>query len=287
MLTRWDYLMAKENMESSYKQAKNSTGPATKKVNAATEGQSSGGMGGFAKGLSVIEAFSNNHEGMSIADIARITGLDRATARRCIITLVNTGYATANGRLYSLTPRVLRLSSAYLNASLPRLLQPSLESLAEKLHESCSAAILDKTEIMYIARASQHRVMSIGLQIGSRLPAYCTSMGRVLLAALPTEEARERLRSTERKPLTPHTLTKIDDLMEELNSVRGAGYAINDQELELGLRSIAVPVRNIAGKVVAALNVGVPAAHISTTQLRKAFLPQLLDETAKLAEVLP
>lgn len=246
-----------------------------------------GGMGGFAKGLSVIEAFGASNEGLTIADIARLTGLDRATARRCVITLVHTGYATANGRLYTLTPKVLRLSAAYLNAPLPSLIQPSLENVAEKLHESCSASVLDGGEIVYIARAAQLRVMSIGLNTGSRLPAYCSSMGRVLLAALPEDEARERLEASDRIKRTEKTLTDIDDLLQELERVRRNGYAINDQELEVGLRSIAVPVYNMAGDVVAALNVGVQAARRSTKDLKTDILPILLEEQEKLRQHLP
>lgn len=246
-----------------------------------------GGMGGFAKGLSVIEAFGASNEGLTIADIARLTGLDRATARRCVITLVHTGYATANGRLYTLTPKVLRLSAAYLNAPLPSLIQPSLENVAEKLHESCSASVLDGGEIVYIARAAQLRVMSIGLNTGSRLPAYCSSMGRVLLAALPEDEARERLEASDRIKRTEKTLTDIDDLLQELERVRRNGYAINDQELEVGLRSIAVPVYNMAGDVVAALNVGVQTARRSTKDLKTDILPILLEEQEKLRQHLP
>lgn len=247
----------------------------------------SGGMGGFAKGLSVIEAFGSSNDALTIADVARLTGLDRATARRCVITLVNTGYASVNGRLYSLTPRILRLSAAYLNASLPHLLQPSLETIAEEIHESCSASILDGQEIVYIARASQQRVMSIGLNVGSRLPAYCSSMGRVLLAALSEEDARQRLLATDLKSRTQKTLTDINDLMAELNRVREAGYAINDQELEIGLRSIAIPLYNMSGTVIAALNVGLQAAYLSNEQLKSKILPRLLEEQKKLREQLP
>lgn len=244
-------------------------------------------MGGFAKGLLVIEAFGHGVEGLTLADVARLTGLDRATARRCVLTLVNAGYAVAENRHFRLTPRILRLSQAYLAAPLPRLLQPSLETLAEKLHESSSACVLDGTEIVYIARAAQHRVMSIGLTTGSRLPAFCTSMGRALLASLPPSQAREILEASDRTPRTKRTITDIDKLMAKLEEVRRLGYAMIDQELEIGLRSLAVPVRNTQGRVVAAINVGMQATRATPEQLRADFLPHLLKAQAHLAEIIP
>ena len=244
-------------------------------------------MGGFAKGLLVIEAFGQGVEALTLADIARLTGLDRATARRCVLTLVNAGYAVAENRHFRLTPRILRLSQAYLAAPLPRLIQPSLETLAEQLHESSSACVLDGTEIVYIARAAQHRVMSIGLTTGSRLPAYCTSMGRALLASLPAAQARAILQASKRIARTKRTITDIDKLTAKLDEVRRLGYALIDQELELGLRSLAVPVRNTQGRVVAAINVGVQATRATPEQLRMEFLPHLLSAQTHLAEILP
>lgn len=244
-------------------------------------------MGGFAKGLMVIEAFGQGLEALTMADIARITGLDRATTRRCVLTLVNAGYAAAENRHYRLTPRILRLSQAYLAAPLPRILQPSLESLAEELHESCSACVLDGTEIMYVARATQHRVMSVGLNTGSRLPAYCTSLGRVLLASLPSAQARSILSASKRVALTKRTITALDKLIAKLDEVRSLGYAVVDQELEIGLRSIAVPIRNSSGRVVAAMNVGTQATRVTLERMRTEFLPALLTAQAHIAEILP
>lgn len=254
-----------------------------------SEKQSSqaGGMGGFAKGLQVIEAFSASAEALTIAEVAHLTGLDRATARRCIITLINSGYALAEGRRFKLTPRVLRLSQSYLNSPLPRLLQPYLEALAERLQESCSSAVLDGTDISYVARASRRRVMSIDLTPGARLPAYCTSMGRVLLASLPVEQARALLAQSNRKAFTQHTLTDLDSLMAVLEKVRSNGYALNDQELELGLSSIAVPLLNTSGKVIAALNIGTQAGRTTKKQLLGEFLPLMLQTQKQLAEILP
>lgn len=244
-------------------------------------------MGGFAKGLSVIEAFDEDHEALSIADVSRLTGLDRATARRCLLTLLKGGYASTDGRLFTLTPRVLRLGYAYLTAApLPRRLQPFLERLSEATQESCSAAIMDGTDIVYVARVAQRRVMSIALNTGSRLPAYCSSMGRVLLAAMAPEEARGLLERSDRRAMTAKTLTGIEDLMTELDRVRQAGYALVDQELELGLRSIAVPIITAGGRVVAAMNTGAQAARASSARLKTEILPLMLDVQAELRRVL-
>jgi IclR family pca regulon transcriptional regulator len=244
-------------------------------------------MGGFAKGLSVIEAFGQSHERLTISEAARLTGLDRATARRCLLTLVDAGYASHDGKFFALTPRILRLGYAYLSATpLPRQLQFFLEELSEATQESCSAAILDGTEIVYIARASQRRVMSVGLSVGSRLPAYCASMGRVLLAALPDEQMLDILRRTDRKALTPKTLTSVEALAEEIARVRQQGYALINEELELGLRSIAVPILDSSGRTVSALNTGVQAGRASCKHMIQNFLPRLLELQKTLANIL-
>jgi IclR family transcriptional regulator, pca regulon regulatory protein len=233
-------------------------------------------MGGFAKGLSVIEAFDQDRDKLTIADVARLTGLDRATARRCLLTLVDRGYASTDGKRFSLTGRILRLGYAYLAATpLPRLVQPYLEQLSEATQESCSASILDNCEIVYVARAAQRRVMSIGLNVGSRLPAYRTSMGRVLLAALPEDEARAVLDASKREKLTPHTATGVDELIAVLRQVRASGHCVNDQELEIGLRSIAVPLLDREGRAIAAVNVGVQAARVSVERLVNEILPAM------------
>ncbi|WP_029003302.1 IclR family transcriptional regulator [Azorhizobium doebereinerae] len=233
-------------------------------------------LGGFAKGLAVIEAFDETRQRLTIADVARLTGLDRATSRRCLLTLTRLGYADFDGKFFSLTPRILRLGHAYLASTpLPRIVQPYLERLSEATGESCSCSILDGTEIVYVARASQRRVMSIGLAVGSRLPAYCASMGRVLLAALPPGEAEARLRDTARPALTPRTRTDMADLMAELERVRGQGYALVDEELEIGLRAIAIPVLDTNGAVRAAMNIGCQAARVSPERMIETFLPQM------------
>lgn len=233
-------------------------------------------MGGFAKGLAVIEAFDEASPRMTIADVAKRTGLDRATARRCLLTLSTLGYADYDGKFFTLTQKILRLGHAYLSATpLPKILQPHLDQLSDAVGQSASASVLDGTEVVYIARAAQKRVMSISLMAGSRLPAYCASMGRVLLAALPEDEARAILAQTTLKANTPHTKTNLGEILAELRRVRAQGYAIIDQELEIGLCSIAVPIENARGRVVAAINIGVPAAHLAAEHLAERYLPAL------------
>lgn len=244
-------------------------------------------MGGFAKGLSVIEAFGKGRNRLTIAEVARLSGLDRASARRCLLTLVEAGYAGTDDRYFQLTPRILRLGHSYLSASLPRLIQPSLDQLSDRLRDSCSAAVLDGKDVIYIARSSAHRIMGAGLHAGSRLPAYCSTMGRVMLAALPSEQARDILESADRKQLTERTLTDVGALMDELARVREQGYAYIDQELEIGSRSVAVPIRNLSGRTVGAINAGLHVSRGSPERVREEILPALFDVQAQLAEILP
>jgi IclR family transcriptional regulator, pca regulon regulatory protein len=244
-------------------------------------------MGGFAKGLAVIEAYGRKRQSLTIAEVARLSGLDRASARRCLLTLVKGGYAKTDGRYFELTPRILRLGHSYLAASLPRLVQPTLDRLADALRESCSASVLDGTEIVYIARAAQHRMIGVGLHRGSRLPAYCTSMGRVLLAAAPPEQARALLLESDRKAITARTITDLDALIAELERIRHDGYSVIDQEVEIGSISISVPIRNIVGQTVAAFVVALHATPANSERLRTEILAGLLDAQKELAEILP
>lgn len=233
-------------------------------------------MGGFAKGLRVIEAFEEANPRLSIAEVARITGLDRATARRCLLTLSELGYADYDGKFFSLTPKILRLGHAYLSATpLPHIVQPLLDRLSEEVGHSASVSVLDGHEIVYVARASQRRVMSINLMPGSRLPAFSASMGRVLLAALPVDQARVLIEESPRKANTPFTVVDVDALMGQLQTVRLQGFAIIDQELELGLCSIAAPLCDMRGRTVAAINIGAPAAQIPASELAARFLQPL------------
>ncbi|TNB48555.1 helix-turn-helix domain-containing protein [Martelella lutilitoris] len=231
----------------------------------------------FAKGLRVITCFGADTPRLSIAEVSAATGLDRATARRCLLTLHAEGYASYDGKYFALTPQALRLGMSALNAlPLPQLVQPWLDQLSERIGQSCSVAILDSTEIVYIARAAQRRVMSIGLMPGSRLPAHCTSMGRVLLAALPEAEARTRIESADLSPRTPASLSSPDEIMEKIAAARRDGFALIDQEVETGLRSIAVPIIDGRGQTLAALNTGMAATAEPAETLVETYLPQLV-----------
>jgi IclR family pca regulon transcriptional regulator len=243
-------------------------------------------MGGLAKGLRVIEAFTAETPRLSISEAASIAGLDRATTRRCLLTLADLGYCAYDGKFFTVTPRVLRLGTGCLaSMPLPRIVQPWLDQLSERIGQSTSVAILDEGEIVYVARAAQRKVMSIALMPGSRLPAYCTSMGRVLLAALPEERARSILNSSALIARTPNTLTDIDAIMTELENVRRQRYAAVDQEVEIGLRSIAVPLKNPRGQIVAALNIGLPMSDESMPAIIDKYLPALTEVSKELAGI--
>lgn len=244
-------------------------------------------MGGLAKGLAVIETFRAENPRQTISQVAAESGLDRATARRCLLTLANQGYADYDGKFFTLTPRILRLGTACLaTMPLPQIVQPWLDKLSDGLGESTSVSILDGDEIVYIARAAQRKVMSISLTPGSRLPAYCTSMGRVLLAALPKGEAETLLKFKPLKVRTPHTITEHDKLSLEIQNVREQGFAMINQEVELGLISIAVPLINTHNHVVAALNLGLSTHSTQVDQLAPLFLEKLRSIQAELHKVI-
>lgn len=251
------------------------------------EAKQSDMMGGLAKGLRVIEAFTVDNPRLSIAQAAAIAGLDRATTRRCLLTLAEHGYCAYDGKFFTVTPRVLRLGTGCLaSMPLPRIVQPWLDQLSERIGQSTSVAILDETDIVYVARAAQRKVMSIVLLPGSRLPAYCTSMGRVLLAALPGHQARAILNSSTLAVRAPNTMTDPDRLLAELERIRRQGFAMVDQEVEVGLRSIAVPLQNSRGQIVAALNIGLPLSDESMAAITERYLPSLLALSQELRGIL-
>ena len=234
-------------------------------------------IGGLAKGLRVIEAFTAERQRLSITEVATATGLDRATARRCLLTLTELSYADYDGKFFRLTPRVLRLGTACLaTMPLPNIVQPMLDALSEEIGQSSSVSILDDWEIVYVARAAQRRVMSINLTPGSRMPASCASMGRVLLASLPDGQVRAILKAHPPQRLTPRSIVDPEEIILRLDAVRREGYAINDQEIEIGLRSIAVPLVDSRNRVVAAVNVGVAAVQHDPRALRDLYLDKLL-----------
>ena len=226
------------------------------------------------RGLAVIRAFDAEHRELALSEVARLTGLTRAAARRFLLTLVKLGYVNLSQGRFSLRPRVLELGYAYLSSlTLPEVALPHMERLVAKVNESCSISVLDDIDVVYVARVPTRRIMSITLAVGTRLPAFVTSMGRVLLAGLPDEELEERLARIEVTPLTSRTVADKDELRTILAGVRRQGYAATDQELEEGLRSLAVPLRSSSGAVTAALNVSVHASRASMAALRREFLP--------------
>lgn len=240
-------------------------------------------IAGLEKGLAVIEAFDQEKSRMSISEIAAGCGLTRAAARRYLLTLTHLGYVRHEGKLFSLTPKVLRLGQSYLHsARLPRLVQPQLHKLAFALQEATSAGILDHDDVICIAAASAGQVVSATLQPGTRVPAYCTANGRVLLAALPQDEADAWLARQQFEALTPFTITHAERLRIEIARTRRNGYTMVDQELELGLRTIAVPIKNFSGETVAAINVSVHSARMGMDDLHEKCLPALLQAQALL-----
>ena len=234
-------------------------------------------MTSLARGLLVIQAFSQQSLHLSIAQLGKRTGLSRASVRRCLYTLSKLGFAGSDdGRTFYLLPRVLALGHSYLTSvPLATVAQPVLERLSHILHESCSIALLDGINITYVARANVTRILAIDLGVGARLPAFCTSMGRVLLAHLPPEEMEALLSRIEFSRYTDRTLTSVEQLRQALRSARRDGYAVVDEELELGLRSMAVPVQNRMGRVVAAISSGAHGQRVSVQDMLTRFLPYL------------
>ncbi len=241
----------------------------------------------FARGLAVIRSFSAQAPAQTLTEVATRTGLTRAGARRILLTLEGLGYVESQGRQFRLTPKILDLGFAYLS-SLPLwdLAEPVMEALVEDVKESCSAAVLDDSELVYVLRIPTHKIMSINLGIGSRLPAFCTSMGRVLLAALPADEARRRLLAKPRPALTPHTVTEVDAVMARLDEVRRQGWCLVDQELEEGLVSLAAPIVDRGGRTIAAMNISGQRNRTPPAEMVERFVPRLLGAAREIAQLL-
>ena len=228
----------------------------------------------LARGLAVIRAFDAEHPELTLSDVARRTGLTRAATRRFLLTLESLGYVRSDARSFALTPRVLELGFCYLSAlSLPEVVQPHLERLSREVGESVSSAVLDGTDIVYVARVPTRRIMSVRITIGTRFPAYATSMGRVLLAGLTDAERDAALAAADLRPLTDLTITDQVRLAEEIVRVRTQGWSIVDGELEPGLRSVAAPVHSRNGEVIAAINVSTSASRDSLEHLMDRYLP--------------
>jgi IclR family pca regulon transcriptional regulator len=230
----------------------------------------------LARGLGVITAFGPDTPELTLSDVARATGLTRAAARRFLLTLVDLGYMRFDGKLFRLAPRVLDLGYAYLSSqSLPGIAEPHLEWLVSATHESSSMSVLDGADIVYVARVPTSRIMTVAINVGTRFPAYATSMGRVLLAGLDDAALEAYLTGVRLDTLTEHTIRGVEELRTSVHAVREQGYALVDQELEHGLRSLAVPVHNRAGRVVAAVNVSSHVSRLSREKAKSEFLPPL------------
>ncbi|MEV6302838.1 IclR family transcriptional regulator C-terminal domain-containing protein [Actinoplanes sp. NPDC051861] len=233
------------------------------------------------RGLAVIRAFDAQHRELTLSDVARACGLTRAAARRFLLTLTDLGYVRTDGRLFSLAPRVLELGYSYLSSlSLPEVAEPHLERLVAQVRESSSIAVLDGDDIVYVARVPTSRIMRVAINVGTRFPAYATSMGRVLLAALPEPELEAYLTRAKLEPLTDRTICSPIALRAELDRVRVQGHSIVDQELEEGLRALAAPIRDRSGAAAGAVNVSVHAARATVDEIRERLLPPLLAATA-------
>lgn len=245
------------------------------------EPQSNDFVQSLARGLAVIRVFDADHPQLSLSEVARRAAIPAAAARRFLRTLESLGYVRADGRSFSLTPRVLELGFSYLSAlSLPEIVQPHLERLSREVDESASAAVLSGPDIVYVARVPTRRIMTVGITIGTSFPAYATSMGRVLLAALPEAERGAVLAAAEPRALTERTITDSDALAAELDRIAEQGWALVDGELEAGLRSLAAPVRGRDGRVIAAVNVSMSATRHPVEYVREHHLPRLLEAAA-------
>lgn len=237
------------------------------------------------RGLSVINSFSKEHPSQTLSEVAGRTGLTRATSRRLLLTLLDLGYVDQNGRAFSLTPKVLDLGYSFLSSfHVVEVAQPSMERLVDAVHESSSMSVLDGAEIVYVARVPTTRIMTIALALGSRLPAYPTSMGRVLLSGLSDEDLKEYISRTKFEKLTPNTITDPRRLRSILSKVRSDGFALVDQELEEGVRSIAAPIRNSRGEVIAAMNVSGHASRVDVDRMLEEYKPRLLEAAAEISE---
>jgi IclR family transcriptional regulator, pca regulon regulatory protein len=244
-------------------------------------------VAGLEKGLAVIDAFDQQRPRLTIAEVAERTGMTRAAARRYLITLTHLGYVSQDRKMFALTPKVLRLAQSYMHsARLPRVLQPELHRLAFTLREATSAGVLDGDDVICVAAIGAGRLISCALQPGTRVPAHCTSNGRVLLAALPPPAVDAWIARQSLPALTPHTLTQPEQLRTEIARVRLQGHACVDQEFELGLRTLSVPLRNYRGDTVAAINVSAHAARLTMDELVETCLPPLMQTQTQLRQLL-
>lgn len=241
----------------------------------------------LARGIAVIRSFSAETPRQTVSGVARATGLNRAVARRLLLTLTELGYARTDGKHYELTARVLDLGYSYVaSLNLADIVQPFLEEFSESVRESSSVSVLDDTDIVYVARVPTKRIMTVAIGLGSRFPAYRTSMGRALLAELSDDEALDLFRRSQRDDPTAYTVRTEEELLDRLAEVRAEGWALVDQELEIGVRSVAAPLRDGSGRAVAAMNVSTHVARTDLDQVRREFVPRLLETAASISAAL-
>ncbi|MCR8923872.1 MAG: IclR family transcriptional regulator domain-containing protein [Cellvibrionaceae bacterium] len=241
----------------------------------------------FARGLDVIKSFDAESPSMTLTDLAKKNGLSRASARRFLLTLQKLGYVSNDDKHFKLTAKILDLGYSYLSSlNFTEIITPYMEGVAHQLRESCSANVLDGQDIVYIARIPRRGLIHINLQIGARLPAYATSSGRVLLSGLPTERLETFIKDTSFEALTPSTMGP-EELYIELQNVKQQGYAIVDQELELGMRAVAVPVYDRRKQVRFAMNVSTHVSSHSVEQIKDEFVPVMQEAAQKMSDVLP
>lgn len=245
------------------------------------------GMAGLAKGLAIIELFQETHDAITVSSAAQAVGISRASARRCLLTLMDLGFLAKNGSRFSPTPRMLRLGASYTaSTSLPQLAQYHLEAARDELKESVSLSVLEDGYSVFVARAEAERLVSTVVRLGSRLPAYASATGRVLLTAVSDSELDRYLEGIEPKALTPKTITDIGQLRDVVRTVREEGVSISDQELEVGMLAIAIPVTDPEGKVVAAMSLSASSVRVPVERMLQEMLPVLRMHAAALSRAL-
>ncbi|MEA3001678.1 MAG: IclR family transcriptional regulator, pca regulon regulatory protein [Sphingomonadales bacterium] len=245
------------------------------------------GMAGLAKGLAIIESFGKACSQVTVADAARATGVSRAAARRCLLTLAELGYLTFDGKHFRATPRMLRLGASYLDsAPLPQIAQTHLEAARDRLDESVSLAVIEDGFSVFVARAEADHIVSTGVRVGARLPAYCTATGRVLLSGMTDAELHAYLDRCDFKARTNRTLVERGAIENAVERARSNGYDLTDEELELGMRSIAVGVRDPSGTVIAAISASAYSARITLDAMISNFLPVLREQAQKIGRAM-
>lgn len=241
----------------------------------------------FARGLEVLRAFNRTGQKMTLSQVASETGNTRAGARRILLTLIHEGYAVSDGKLFDLTPQVLELGHSVLSSKgVWEIAKPFIDNLSSETQESVSAAILDKFDVVYVSGAQYHRVISVGISVGARFPAHCTANGRVLLAAQPDDQWSDMLSRIKLTKMTDKTVVDKKEFGKILERVRDQGWSFVNQELEIGLMSIAAPVKTSSGTLVGAINIGVPTLRISPEKMVSNVLPKLLRTTTDISKAL-